>query len=101
MDEKHNLSQHFKVPENSPATIAGPRESILPPAKQATTREATRLLKVVALMLQMVHAKKTMRATIIVGRFPKQTAVGVQKTFPTPKAKTGYDIVLTNLALPT
>jgi cobalamin-dependent methionine synthase I len=69
--------------------MAGPRESILPAVKQATTREATRLWKVVALMLQMVQVKKTMRAAMMVGRFPKQTAVGVQKMFPTLKAKTG------------
>jgi len=87
--------------EDVPATIAGPIESILPAAKQATIREATRLLKVVALILQMQPARKTIKEAIIVGRFPKQIAVGVQKTLPMPRAKTGYEMMSTSWALST
>ena len=54
-----------------------------------------------ALMLQIQPAKKTAIAAMMVGRFPKHTAVGVQKTFPTPKAKTGHEMRFTNWALST
>jgi hypothetical protein len=72
---------------------------MLPPANAATTREAIKLLRLVALILQIFPARNTTSAAIIVGRFPKHIDVGVQNKFPTPNAKTGYEIVLANWAV--